>query len=103
MTANTKAGLLSMSQVIPSEPNAERRVSARQRRLHGAKIVFNGNSSSIDCIVRDLSAKGARLDVASPVGIPDWFDLRLNRNGVCYPAKVAWRSGKQIGVMFLDF
>jgi hypothetical protein len=92
-----------MSQVIPFESKDERRVSERQRRLHGGKIVFNDNSSSIDCIVRDLSAKGARLDVASPVGIPDWFDLRLNRNGACYPVKVAWRAGKQIGVMFLEF
>jgi PilZ domain len=80
----------------------ERRASPRQRRLHGGRIVFNDNSSVISCIVRDLSKTGARLGVASPVGIPDWFDLRIDRNGACYPSKVAWRSGDQIGVTFLD-
>jgi hypothetical protein len=93
-----------MSQLIPTESMGdERRASSRQRRLHGGKIVFNNNTSSIDCVVRDLSPTGARLEVASPIGIPDWFDLRINRNGVCYPSKVVWRSANQIGVMFLDF
>jgi PilZ domain len=86
-----------------AKPISDRRASLRQRRLHAAKIVFNNGTSTIDCIVRDQSATGARLDVASPIGIPDWFDLQINRSGVRYPSKVAWRSGKQIGVMFLNF
>jgi hypothetical protein len=81
----------------------ERRASPRQRRLNGAKIVFNNNSSVIDCIVRDLSPQGARLLVASPVGIPDRFDLRIDRNGACHPSKVAWKTSDQIGVNFLTF
>jgi PilZ domain len=80
----------------------ERRASPRQRRLHGGRIVFNDNSPVISCIVRDLSKTGAQLGVASPVGNSDWFDLRIDRNGACYPSKVAWRSGDQIGVTFLD-
>jgi hypothetical protein len=91
-----------MSQLIPSEAIGNRRASSRQRRLHGGKIVFNNNSSVIYCVVRDLSPKGARLSVFSPIGIPDWFDLRIDRNGACYPSKVAWRSADQIGVVFLD-
>jgi hypothetical protein len=99
---DTNQMVITMSQLIPSHSVGERRASSRQRRLHGGKIVFNNGSSSIDCIVRDLSSSGARLDVASPMGIPEWFDLRINRNGACYAAKVAWRSAHQIGVMFLD-
>lgn len=81
----------------------ERRASPRQRRLNGAKIVFNNNSSVIDCIVRDLSPHGARLVVASPIGIPERFDLRIDRNGMCHPAKVTWRANDQIGVSFSTF
>lgn len=81
----------------------ERRASPRQRRLNGAKIVFNNNSSVIDCIVRDLSSQGARLLVASPVGIPDRFDLRIDRNAACHPSKVTWRANDQIGVSFSAF
>jgi hypothetical protein len=81
----------------------ERRASPRQRRLNGAKIVFNNNSSVIDCIVRDLSSQGARLLVTSPVGIPDRFDLRIDRNGACHPSQVTWRANDQIGVSFSAF
>lgn len=79
----------------------ERRVSSRQRRLNGAKIVFNNSASVIDCIVRDLSDQGARLLVASPVGIPSRFDLRIDRTGACHSSKVVWRAKDQIGVSFL--
>lgn len=79
----------------------ERRANQRQRRLNGAKIVFNNNTSVIECVVRDLSAEGARLRVASPLGIPDLFELRIDRNGACYQSKVAWRSADHVGVTFL--
>jgi hypothetical protein len=91
-----------MSQVC-ANPMRERRTSPRQRRLNAAKIVFNNNSSVIDCIVRDLSPQGARLLVARPVGIPDRFDLRMVRNDVCHPSKVSWRVNDQIGVSFSTF
>jgi PilZ domain len=80
----------------------ERRASSRERKLFGAKIIFNNNSSVLDCILRDLSLQGARLLADSFVGIPDRFDLRINRDGVCHPSKVAWRANDQIGVVFLD-
>lgn len=79
----------------------ERRATPRQRRLNGAKIIFNNNISVIECVVRDLSADGARLRVARPMGIPDLFELRIDRNGATYRSKVAWRSADHLGVTFL--
>jgi len=102
MTTEPTARVDTMSQVCAKAID-ERRANSRQRRLIGAKIVFNNNSSVIDCIVRDLSPQGARLLIASPVGIPDRFDLRIDRNGVCHPSKVAWRTNDQIGVSFSTF
>jgi hypothetical protein len=64
MTTEPTARVDAMSQVC-AKSFEERRASPRQRRFNGAKIVFNNNSSVIDCIVRDLSAHGARLVVAS--------------------------------------
>jgi hypothetical protein len=80
----------------------ERRTSPRQRRLNGAKIVFNKDASLIDCVVRDLSPEGAQLIVSSLIGIPDLFELRINRDGSRHRSKVAWRSKDRIGVQFLD-
>ena len=80
----------------------ERRANPRQRRLNVAKIVFNNNASVIDCVVRDVSPEGAQLLVASSIGIPDSFDLRIARNDAHHPSKVAWKSNDRIGVIFLD-
>ena len=80
----------------------ERRASPRQRRLNGAKIVFNDNSSVIKCVVRDLSPEGAQLLVASPIGIPGLFELRINERGARHRSKIIWRSKDRIGVTFID-
>src|SRR5215469_14284121 len=72
MTTEPTVRVDAMSQACVRSTD-ERRVSPRQRCLNGAKIVFNNNSSVIDCVVRDLSPQGARLLVASLVGIPDRF------------------------------
>jgi hypothetical protein len=87
-------------QAVDGNFSGDSRASPRRRRLNGAKIVFNNNASVIDCVVRDISPQGARIRVASPIGIPDRFDLRIDRSGTTYPSKVAWRSNDQIGVTF---
>lgn len=77
---------------------SESRSEQRHRTLKGARIVFNAGGSTIDCMVRNLSAKGAKLDVTSVVGIPNSFDLLLGEQ--LRPCRVVWRSLKQLGVEF---
>jgi len=79
------------------EPPQERQV--RHRVLKGAQIVFKGHEAVIDCTVRNLSDRGACLNVESPIGIPDSFDLVLDHAfvGNC---RVTWRKATQIGVEF---
>lgn len=88
--------------LMSENSKGERRANPRQRRLNGAKIVFNDNASVIDCVVRDQSGKGAQLVVASNIGIPDLFELRINRNDERHRSKVVWRSKDRVGVTFLD-
>ena len=82
------------------EPSTEHRSTQRRTTLKGGHIVFNGGRSTIDCTVRNLSRDGAKLIVASVIGIPDSFDLLLP-NTTRQPCKVAWRKGKEVGVEFL--
>ena len=56
-------------------PKPELRKETRRRVLKGAQIAFKGRGAVIDCMVRDLSDGGACLKVASPIGIPDTFEL----------------------------
>jgi hypothetical protein len=64
-------------------PKQELRNETRRRRvLKGARIVFKGHEALIDCTVSNLSDRGARLKVESPIGIPDTFDLVLDHGPV---------------------
>jgi hypothetical protein len=54
----------------------------------------------LDCAVHDLTEDGASLEVASPIGIPDRFDLMVGDERTPRPCHVAWRSARRIGVDF---
>ena len=82
-----------------TEPQTEHRAQQRRSTLKGGKIVFNAGRSTIDCTVRNLSRDGAKLQVASVVGIPDAFDLLLP-NTARQPCRIAWRKVKEVGVVF---
>jgi len=81
------------------QPTREHRNEARHRALKGARIAFKGNSAVIDCVVCNLSNRGACLKVASPIGIPDSFDLLLDVASVRH-CRVTWRKATQIGIEF---
>ncbi|MDQ6703008.1 MAG: PilZ domain-containing protein [Pseudomonadota bacterium] len=81
------------------KPTQERQNEVRHRVLKGAQIVFKGHEAVIDCVVRNLSDRGACLKVESPIGIPDTFDLALDHASVRH-CRVAWRKATQIGVEF---
>jgi hypothetical protein len=80
-------------------PETENRTAMRHTTLKGGRIVFNASRSTFDCTVRNLSSKGAKLTVASVVGIPDTFDLILDA-GARQSCRVVWRTLKEIGVEF---
>jgi hypothetical protein len=81
------------------KPKQERRNVARYRALKGARIIFKGREAVIDCVVRNLSDRGACLKVESPFGIPDSFDLVLDHASVLI-CRVTWRKANQIGIEF---
>jgi hypothetical protein len=54
----------------------------------------------LDCTIRDLSENGARLLIASTLGLPDTFQLYEKSSGLLYPASITWRQSNAIGVHF---
>jgi hypothetical protein len=77
----------------------DRRLSPRRITNTEARIVFNAGRTERPCIVRDVSSGGARLEVATAVGIPETFDLLVPGHGP-QPCRVAWRALKEIGVAY---
>jgi hypothetical protein len=78
----------------------DNRKTQRRTTLKGARIVFNAGRSTLDCTVRNLSSKGAKLTVSSVVGVPETFDLMLDGHAR-QPCRVKWRSLKELGVEFV--
>ncbi|MCA1453033.1 PilZ domain-containing protein [Bradyrhizobium sp. BRP22] len=76
----------------------ERRSNQRHRTLKAGTISFGGGA--IDCTVCNLSERGAALDVASPLGIPERFTLVVESERLQRPCRVVWRKEKRIGVQF---
>ena len=78
----------------------ERRHEPRRRMLKAAHILLNQHRSVIDCTVRNLSPAGACLNVASSVGIPQWFDVMFDGDRTVRACRLVWYKEKQIGVVF---
>jgi hypothetical protein len=53
----------------------ERRKATRQKSFLRGCIYFNNRRSAIDCLIRDISASGARLIFSDTVTVPDIVDL----------------------------
>ena len=80
----------------------EKRHFPRQRTLKGGRIVFNRSMSTVTCTMRNYSEGGARLEVASVLGIPESIDLKLDGHP-SRSALVVWRKTNAIGVQFTAF
>jgi hypothetical protein len=80
----------------------ERRQSIRGRTYLGARIVFNHRYSTTDCLVRDLSADGAKLTISAAVTVPAELDLEFGQSRETRRIRVVWRRGDELGVVFAD-
>jgi hypothetical protein len=78
----------------------QKRDASRQRTLKSGRIVFNDKSSVLDCTVRNLSARGACLEVTSALGVPASFDLLLDADGSTRRCDIVWKSRNRLGVSF---
>jgi len=76
----------------------ERRTTSRRRVYYGGRIAFHARTSTLDCIVRNVSESGARVELDNPAVLPDQVDLTIARQGVSYFARIVWRRANMAGV-----
>ena len=86
-----------MSEVLEHD----RRTMMRQRVLKGGTITFAGRHSTLQCVVRELSSSGARLQVENVSDVPDTFELIVEMDGTEFQCKVTRRQDNNVGVSFL--
>lgn len=79
---------------------SERRAGQRHKVLKGATLSFNKGFSAFECVVRNVSGRGARLSLAETFSIPAKFDLMIAGEETMRRAVVRWRSMTALGVEF---
>jgi hypothetical protein len=80
----------------------ERRDSTRQKTFLRGIIYYNNRNAAADCLVRDISDTGARLELSENVIIPYEIDLHIPKKGETYRACVQWRHGDGVGIAFAN-
>jgi hypothetical protein len=77
----------------------EHRRSHRRRTLKEGKVVLS-DRIVIDCLIRDISEAGARLEFGAPMELPANFRLLISSLNLLVPVALAWQHGLSAGVRF---
>jgi hypothetical protein len=78
----------------------ERRKRPRSRVLKSAKLVL-AKSSVFDCVVRDLSKIGARIEIPNAIDLPEKLDMAFDGGRFTRACRLVWRKLTRSGVEFL--
>ncbi|HUQ34806.1 MAG TPA: PilZ domain-containing protein [Aestuariivirga sp.] len=78
----------------------DQRRSRRRPVYMKASISHSTLSEGLDCIVREISQDGARLELPHAKDLPLAFLLRLDGETALRLCTTAWHSDNQVGVEF---
>jgi len=93
-----QSGFTQAGSTLPSETENKRARAPRRNVLRAGRINFADGSAT--CTVRNISATGALIEVATATEIPKTFTLILEMETTERPCTVVWRKRTQIGVKF---
>lgn len=86
----------------PATDTEDHRHALRRRAFIAAKIVYQNGAVAVDCVIRNISATGAKIDVSESIVLPSHFDIVIPQKNVSHRAELRWRHGGETGVAFLD-
>jgi hypothetical protein len=88
---------------LTGEAMPRERKNIRHKSLLRGIAYFENSPFATDCIVRDLSGSGARLEfAASPLTAAEKLDLHIPAKGERHRCRIIWRSETDIGIAFAD-
>jgi hypothetical protein len=79
---------------------SDQRLSPRRNVTIEAALAFDAGRKRVDCIIRNISEGGAKIEVARVSILPSTFDLLLPGHAP-QPCRVVWRALREVGVEFL--
>ena len=79
----------------------DRRKSVRDKVMYGGVAEIGEHGTTRECIVRNISDKGATIEFSNVVELPrEQLSLRIARKGRSFMAKVIWWRDNFVGVAF---
>ena len=78
----------------------ERRQSARARVIYSGVIAYDDRHSTMDCVVRNFSEDGVKVEFDNTALLPDELDLLIAKKSRAFDAKIVWRGDRQAGLAF---
>jgi hypothetical protein len=94
---------------IVDADDLNRRWARRKPSQTPAQIKFDGITVPFECVVRDISSTGAKLEMArtkfnpeaSHEAIPNQFSLIIPLDRIVVDCLSMWRRGSKLGVKFM--
>ena len=77
------------------------RVDGRIKTFLSARIHDGDGNREIDCLVKDMSESGAKIELDEGLKVPTIFNLEVPKLGAMFRAEIRWRYGHLIGVKFI--
>ncbi len=78
----------------------DRRRTTRDRVLFGGVAELADRSSTMDCVVRNMSETGACIEIDPAARLPEQMNLAVARKGRSYLAEIIWRQANMVGLAF---
>ena len=78
----------------------DRRQSARNKVFLGGVAEINERGSTMDCVVRNVSERGACLEIEQTAKLPEKVHLSIPSKGRLLIADMIWRHANRVGLAF---
>ena len=91
---------LALMNSAPENALIDSRSERRRRTLKSGLILFNDGFASFECVVRNQSEDGFKVELENSFLVPNDIVFSLS-GGECVPATVVWRKAKSLGVKLL--
>ena len=81
-------------------------MSMEEKRKHPRTEInqpayVSAGGSVMTCVVRNISAEGAAIDIENPAFVPARFRLVMAADSSVHECQIAWIQQKRIGVAFV--
>ena len=78
----------------------DRRQNVRGKVLLGGVAEINERGSTLDCVVRNFSDRGACVEIDETAKLPENISLNIPRKGRSFLAQMIWRHANRVGLAF---